>query len=81
MELFMLKIQQEHLTRLLKKACITDERATMHTAKQWQLCVEAVATVCSTSKSSSFNTQKFYKAIGYEELSQGLWNTNEREDC
>lgn len=76
----MLKIQQEHLARLLKKARITDERATLYTEKQWQLCIEAVATVCSTSKGSSFNTQKFYKASGYGELSQSLWNTNERED-
>ena len=63
----MLKIQQDHLARLLKKARINDERTTMHTEKQWEFCVEAVATVCSTSKGASFNTQKFYRACGYTE--------------
>lgn len=76
----MLKVHQERLARLLRSARINDERTTMHTEKQWQLCVEAVATACSTSKGACFNTQKFYATCGYEEPSIDIWNSDESED-
>jgi hypothetical protein len=75
----MLKIQQEHLARLLKKARIYDERTTMHTEKQWEFCVEAVATACS-AHTVQFNTKKFYATCGYTEPSIDMWNCDESEE-